>query len=66
MKMLTEPLLKIFPRSESCFPVALLHGAMMKSLEPPRRPHTFAAIVSYDGVWLDVGFLLFRDLDNLC
>lgn len=63
-----NPLLKIFPRSG-----VLLSGCIApsdhdgKSRWAARRgSHTLPLLYLYGVSWLNVGFLLFRDLDNLC
>lgn len=60
--------LKCFPDSESFFPVALLHRTMTGSHVGPHAADLIRLplLYLYGVLWLDIGFLLFRDLDNLC
>lgn len=57
-----------FSEPASFFPDALLHRTMSGDHAGPHAADLIRLplLYLYGGVWLDVGFLLFRDLDDLC
>uniref|UniRef100_A0A093V233 Putative sterigmatocystin biosynthesis P450 monooxygenase n=1 Tax=Talaromyces marneffei PM1 TaxID=1077442 RepID=A0A093V233_TALMA len=59
---------KYFSDPECFFPAALLQKTMKGTHVGPHAADLIRLplLYLYGGVWLDVGFLLFRDLDDLC
>jgi hypothetical protein len=57
-----------FPDPKSFFPATLLRRTMTGNHVGPHAADLIRLplLYLYGGVWLDVGFLLFRDLDDLC
>lgn len=59
---------KYFSDPETLFPTAFLQRNMIGKYVGPHAADLIRLplLYLYGGVWLDVGFLLFRDLDDLC